>query len=170
MSNLSLPFEFLQLSQIFFPLSSTEIISALSYQCCCQPLSSMQGHPIHCIMHRYTLTHSSQPLLSKAHVRCSNLHKHTQTHLPHRSTQHPCGEQIPSTTTSRYLDPQSGNFQHYRLLHGQDLPSFVDARSHKEMKGGLLQHVTHVLARFDHNVERAGWRETQERKKASEGI
>lgn len=75
MSNLSLPFEFLQLSQIFFPLSSTEIISALSYQCCCQPLSSMQGHPIHCIMHRYTLTHSSQPLPMLDALICINTHK-----------------------------------------------------------------------------------------------
>lgn len=94
----------------------------------------------------------------------------THTPLPHKSMQHPCREHSPSTTTLSYLDPQGGNFQHYCLLHSQNLPCFIDPCSHKEMKGGLLQQVTHVLAWFDHNVERAGWGETQERKKASEAI
>lgn len=89
----------------------------------------------------------------------------THTPLPHKSMKHPCREHIPSPTTLSYLDPQGGNVQHYRLLQGQNLPCFIDPRSHKEMKGGLLQQLTHVLTRFDHNVERAGWGETQERKK-----
>ena len=89
---------------------------------------------------------------------------HTHTALPPRSQHDSLVENspraawwlLPSTPTLSYLDPQGGNFQDSCLLRGQNLPRFIDPRRHKEMKGGLVQQVTQVLARFDHNIKSTG--------------